>query len=410
MIADFDGELRGRLARLAAGVPVATDPVLDVAARPVVRRAPAARRFAAGAFVPMVVVVAAVVVATLSGVRPFAPAATGTPQVASTVRDGPFELSITSGKARYGLREPIDVRASLTYRGPERSVAIFHGAGGPMAFGVVERVDGLFLSPAWRESCVPSTLEPAVPLQQRFAKSGSFSGGNPAASDAPSFFEDPTLELPGGTWHVYVLADFGVGGCGVDRHLLRADLAIVVGDTGSMPEAPTPGPSIASLPPEPTLPHPSRAGASASDTDGDFELTLQSDSSLYRPDELITIEGSLTYRGQADSVDVEHDSAGLVLFGIRERVFGEIDMDPVSLLTCDRSTLHRNVALVEPFRKSGGFSSDHPAAESFRAFLMDPRLRLPAGTWHVYAESRAPCMGFGPAFTLQAEIVITVAG
>ena len=228
MTDDFDRDLRSRLTRLAKSVPVDAGRTLRVLIVPVVRSGSTSRRFAVGAFAPLVAIVVVTVVASLSHIGPFAPAATGVAPVVSVVRDGPFELAITSTRPRYALGEAIDVKASLTYRGPAGSVSIAHGHGSPMAFGVVEPFNGLFLTPAWRQSCEHSVLELGVPLERPFAKSGSFSGDNPAASDAAGFFEDPTLELPVGTWHLFVVADFGIGDCGVDRHLLRADLKVVV--------------------------------------------------------------------------------------------------------------------------------------------------------------------------------------
>lgn len=187
--------------------------------------------------------------------------------------------------------------------------------------------------------------------------------------------------------------------------IVVAGLALV----GPFAPAATGGPPA--VPTAPILPEPSTSGAATSDTDGDLELTLWSDRSEYTPDELITIQASLTYRGPADSIELEPDSAGPVRIGIRERVFGGIDLNVSTLAMCGpgrRLTLHRDQPLLEPFKKSGGFPRDHPDASSFRAFLADPELRLPAGTWHVYAVSYRACMGSGPAYWLQAEIVITV--
>ena len=231
MTDESDFDLRDRLVRLAAAVPVDMGGArLDAPIARVVRPGSTSRRLTTGGLAPLVVVVVvAAAVASLSTIGRFGPAATGGIPVVSAVRDGPFELTITSTRSSYALGELVDVSASLTYRGPDGSVSIAHGLGSPMAFGVVERVNGLFLTPAWRQSCERSVLERDVPLVRPFAKSGSFSGDNPAASNAASFFGDPTLELPAGTWHLYVVADFGVGGCGVDRYLLRTDIAIVVG-------------------------------------------------------------------------------------------------------------------------------------------------------------------------------------
>ena len=97
------------------------------------------------------------------------------------------------------------------------------------------------------------------------------------------------------------------------------------------------------------------------------------------------------------------------MFGIRERVFGGINLTPASDLMFDHSTLTRDVPLTKPFAKSGEFSGDDPAAPSFRAFFADPILRLPAGTWHIYALA-ASCSPAPLHFDLEAEIEIAVTG
>jgi hypothetical protein len=144
--------------------------------------------------------------------------------------------------------------------------------------------------------------------------------------------------------------------------------------------------------------------------DGDLELTLGSDKARYTPGEPIVVTGSLVYRGARDTIEIVHDGNGPVLFGIRERVYGEIDLKPTSLLMFGRSTLQRNVPVDVPFRKSGGFTSGHPDAEMFKAFMLDPVLRLPSGTWHLYAVASGGSGGDPNRehFTLEAEVAIEV--
>lgn len=154
--------------------------------------------------------------------------------------------------------------------------------------------------------------------------------------------------------------------------------------------------------PEPTGP------LTSTSRDGDFELTLRAGKARYLPMEPIDVTASLSYSGPQPQVEITHDSGGPVMFGIREKVFGEIRVGGVSLLMCGGSTLLRAAPLNEPFRKSGGFSGDHPDAASFKAWLLDPVLELPAGTWHITASASSPCMSAGPTFSVQTELVILV--
>lgn len=164
---------------------------------------------------------------------------------------------------------------------------------------------------------------------------------------------------------------------------------------------PSPGPSATSAAAE-------RQPPVAVDRDGDFELILRAGKPLYAPNEPIDVSASLTYRGTPGSVEISTDSGGPIMFGIRERVYGEIRLGGLSLLTCKRSTLTRDEPVVAPFKKSGSFDGEHPQADQFRAFFEDPQLRLPEGTWHLYAVSGGPCLGTEPQFQLNTEIEIVV--
>lgn len=245
MTDNFDTLLHDRLARLAEEVPTTPRSSIGVVAPAPVRSGSAARRSFGGYIPLLVLVVVGTVLASVAqlGPRSFAPGSTSEngPVVATTV-DGDYELAIRSEKARYAPGEPIDLNASLTYRGGDASVDIWHGYGSPVGFGVVEPVDGRPLSPGWRLSCVPTTLDRGVSLTKPFGKTGGFSNDDPLASAYESYFRDSRLSLPVGTWHVYVLASFSVGECGKDQHEIRAEIEIVVAD-----EAP-PAASFSQLP------------------------------------------------------------------------------------------------------------------------------------------------------------------
>ena len=422
MTGDFDVDLRERLAALATAVPVEARSALHAPIAPVVRPGLTGRRVAMGAPFALVIVVVGIVVASLAHVGPFAPAATEGPPVVATVRDGAFDLTITSAKARYVLGEPIDVTASVTFRGPEGSVSIFHGHGSPMAFGVIERVGGLFLTPAWRLSCEPSVLEKDVPLVRPFAKSGSFSGDNPAATDASGFFEDPTLVLPAGIWHLYVVADFGVGDCGQDRHLMRVDLEIGVQVT---PEGtPDASPSIVPPAPQPTLqptegPRQGLPGPTdATDPpvygeadDGPAVLQLKSPHTRYIEGTPIELEARYWF---AD---------GLALVASRyepELLLSITQLDatnPTGRLT-SYDTVCTDLGRVDGTERQvalAGYNIALMRADRVPAHLedlfVDGALVLPVGRWEINAnvEGRfAPCGQAGDGYALSASIVIEV--
>lgn len=416
---DLDLEIRKRLAGLATAVPVDAASALHAPIAPVVRPGSTSRRFAVGAFAPLVVIVVAAAVAILSQIGSFAPAATGGGPVTSTVRDGPYELSITSAKARYAPGETLDVRASLIYRGPEGSVSIAHGYGSPMAFGVIERVGGLFLTPGWRQSCERSLLERDVPLVRPFAKSGSFSGDNPAASDAAGFFEDPTLELPMGTWHLYVVADFGVGDCGVDRNLLRADLEIEVG-TDSRFDAPA-SPSSMPVAPQPTLadqpsPSPDPTGPSrtvtASIETGTLQLGISANLATVLAGQPITIRTTHTYLGPLDrtavsAFDPVPTFTILQLDAVAPTDIGAVIVDAA----CRDWTMTRDVATTGSLGFVTLIRGDGVDGNWQASHISGAELRLPAGTWRVTASFSAffapECAG--RLATVVAAIDISVA-
>lgn len=142
--------------------------------------------------------------------------------------------------------------------------------------------------------------------------------------------------------------------------------------------------------------------------DGGFALTLRAAKRNYTPGEPITVLATLTYLGNQPSIEIHTDSTGPIMFGIREKVFGAIDVGGLSLLMCKTTTLRPNQPLIEPFKKGGGFDGENPDADKLKAWLLDKELRLPQGTWHLYAIAQAPCMGGDVRFDLRTEIEIVV--
>ena len=240
MTDDFDVSLRRRLESLATAVPVAPPGAVSAVVRQPVRPRSTSRLALAGLLPVLSVVVIGAVVATVLKIGPGpSDSSSGSTDAAngpieSTTRSGDFELTVRSAKGRYAVDEPIDIDASLTYRGGA-PVQIAHAMGAaesPLGFGIEEAVLGdLRITPTTQDACVRSTLEPGRPLIVAFAKSGGWSGDDPRSADYRAFMQDPVLRLGSGTWHVYALASFSIGECAPGPIERRVDLAIVVDGT-----------------------------------------------------------------------------------------------------------------------------------------------------------------------------------
>jgi hypothetical protein len=161
---------------------------------------------------------------------------------------------------------------------------------------------------------------------------------------------------------------------------------------------PPPSPSITPSPDPDAM-------QTSTDRDGDFELVFTSDKQVYRPGEPIHIEARLTYRGTAQSVLVGHD--GLVSMSVAEKVFGKIQLGYLSLLMCTTSTLVRDQPEVLPFMKSGGYTSGSLTSSEL-AWLQDPVITMPIGTWHFSARASSPCLGQGAKYELHGDLTIIV--
>ena len=237
MTGPADPELRDRLARLAAAVPVnepvsATPEAGHLVRGPVVWRRSAPSRLAVAT-----VVVATLAVVVWGGVTGrFGPAGPG---ASSVVNDGTFELTLAASKSRYSASDPIVAHATLRYLGSDPSVTIFHSEIGPVGFAIDEPVPlagggAVQLSAISRLMCTSSVLRPGIPLDVAFSKSGGNTAGSPPPSDdvVRAFFGDPVLRLPVGTWHLVALASLSLDSCGGEKHQLQARITIKIDEGG----------------------------------------------------------------------------------------------------------------------------------------------------------------------------------
>lgn len=155
--------------------------------------------------------------------------------------------------------------------------------------------------------------------------------------------------------------------------------------------------------------------AVGSTTDGAFTLTIRSPRDHYRTGEAIDVAATLEY--VRDGSIVVSSTPEVVAFGV-EQIGGPHRVDPVIRLSCSQFSFERGRPELYPFDKSGGFYPEMPDADFIRAYLNisgnvpDPVLRLPAGTWSIFAVTdlaEGECGGT-VRHTLRAAMTIVVEG
>ena len=115
-----------------------------------------------------------------------------------------------------------------------------------------------------------------------------------------------------------------------------------------------------------------------------FTLRLSVDRGRYAADEPISAEATVTYAGQV-SVTALGSRGSLVGFGVTQQD-GSLTAPAVFGSPCYPYTFDPGRPLVVPFRTSGAVGTAvGPEASFLRAYLADPQLRLPVGTWEITA-------------------------
>lgn len=177
----------------------------------------------AGVRIPLFSLLAAVFLAACSA----APSPTPTaPDVAAGSASGQgVTLAVTAEPAVASPGQRLDVEAVVTNDGDEPLV--LSGSGGGFVFFSVTRVeDGLTSGePAWTDDCVPHVLAAEEPTVVPFAKSGGWSEEDPNADFLRTYFADPDLSLPEGTWRIDVATAATIGEACVGP---RLELAVSV--------------------------------------------------------------------------------------------------------------------------------------------------------------------------------------
>ncbi len=167
--------------------------------------------------------------------QPVASSAAGAltrPPVSTTATEAGFTLKMTLDHDRYRAGQPIAVTTTLAYGGPNDHVTIWgNGNPGPIGFDVVQ-VDGpLAMHGGGTSDCVSYAVTKGTSVGYAFSKLGGWSYDDPYAPYYASYYHDPQLRLPAGTWLISAKGLFAIGGsdCGQGQAAnLQASIEIVV--------------------------------------------------------------------------------------------------------------------------------------------------------------------------------------
>jgi len=148
------------------------------------------------------------------------------PASASASTQGNYKLELVLPRLTWNAGDPLSGTAilSLTDSLPT-NVA---GAAQLIAFAFDEVGGNRHVTPGWDQSCVQYPLDQATPQSVALYKSGVFEGNEPDADFLRSFFADPAIHLPSGTWDITAIASFSEGGCAAPTHTIEATVRIHV--------------------------------------------------------------------------------------------------------------------------------------------------------------------------------------
>jgi hypothetical protein len=142
------------------------------------------------------------------------PGPTAPELAAGTVSGHGMTLSTAAEPAVVAAGERIDVEATVT--NDLADPILLSGSGSGFVFFSVTRVeDGLTSGPpVWTDDCVPHVIPPGEPIVIPFAKSGGWSEDDPNVAFLRTYFSEPELSLPSGTWRIDVTVHGNIGeGC-----------------------------------------------------------------------------------------------------------------------------------------------------------------------------------------------------
>jgi hypothetical protein len=156
-----------------------------------------------------------------------------------------FELDLSVPKTDWTTSESIIGQASLSYLG-SGSVGV---AGAEFLLFEFDEVGGTRkVVPASEQFCQSRQLDAGHPITSPITKSGGWLPGDPNASFLASFFANPGVRLPAGTWTITAIADFSEQGCGGPVETLRASVTVDVTESAELTSSPEESATIQSSP------------------------------------------------------------------------------------------------------------------------------------------------------------------
>ena len=154
------------------------------------------------------------------------------PSVSATDSSAGFTLTMTLDHDRYRAGQPIGVTTTLTYGGPDATVRLWTDSSpGLVGFDVMQVGGPLSIPGGGTTDCVSTSMAKEQHISAPFAKVGGWSNGDPYAAFYESYYADPQLRLPAGTWQISAKSGFGIGGtdCGSGQDGdLRATIEVAV--------------------------------------------------------------------------------------------------------------------------------------------------------------------------------------
>ncbi len=147
---------------------------------------------------------------------------------------------------------------------------------------------------------------------------------------------------------------------------------------------------------------------SASDAEGAFRLIFRLPQATYQTTDAISGTATLAVTdGQDASISASGD--GPLGFTFVE-VGGTRRMDAAWRLSCGHFTLEAKSPMTSAITKSAGWDAEDPNAAFYQAFIDDPEVHLPRGTWDISAVasfSEGDCGGVEHYLTATIRVTVT---
>ncbi len=140
-------------------------------------------------------------------------ACSSAPATTQTATDGTFELNVSLPPGTHHAADALDIVATLTYDGPQQSIAVDSADDGFVWFSF-KQLDGSreMGGPLSRLICSPSTtMVRGTPATFRPAKSVAYGADDPNASFYSQWASDPEVHLPAGRWQILATAQIWEG-------------------------------------------------------------------------------------------------------------------------------------------------------------------------------------------------------